>query len=327
MPKLLIIISCLVLPNAVFAAERFEFEQMKMAVPVRIVLYTDSSEQAKTLADEAFRRFDELNGIMSDYENDSEIVRLAMQNDRRFSEVASGEPESEAADGWMPLSEDLFRVLKAARHYAEISDGAFDVTVSPMVQIWRRAKRLRRLPTETDIENAKARVGASLWELREPEREMRFLKKGMRFDLGGIAKGYAIDRAFEQIQAAGVQTVLIDAGGDMRLGKAPPDGWKIGFGSAESGENPLPDIELADIAIAVSGDKFQYFELDGKRFSHIIDPRTGRPLVDQCLVTVFAPTTIEADALASALSVLGPEKGQALLETLPKVKAHFFQRQ
>ncbi len=327
MPRPLILLCCLAISNAAFAAERFEFEQMKMAVPVRIVLYTDSAEQAKTLADESFRRFDQLNGIMSDYENDSEIVRLAVQNDRRFATAASGEPESKAAEGWMPLSEDLFRVLKAARHYAEISDGAFDVTVSPLVQIWRRAKRLRRLPTEADLKNAKARVGTLLWELREPEREMRFLKKGMRFDLGGIAKGYAIDQAFEQIQAAGVPTVLIDAGGDMRLGTAPPDGWKIGFGSAENDENPLQNVELADIAIAVSGDKFQYFELDGKRFSHIIDPRTGWPLADQCLVTVFAPTATEADALASALSVLGPEKGQALLEPLPKVKAHFLRSQ
>jgi len=294
--------------------ERFEFVQMKMGVPVRIILYCNSPELAQNAADKAFERFDQLNAIMSDYDKESEIVQLAIRNDKRFFETKGSDTDL------FPISDDLFQVLKAARHYSKISDGAFEVSVSPLVQVWRRAQRLRKLPKESEIALAREKVGLAFWELQESDdgvKSVRFLRDGMRFDFGGIGKGYAVDQAFDLIQNMGILIVLVDAGGDMRIGDAPPGGgWKIEI-SAQT-----QDItKFSNIAIAASGDTFQYFELEGQRFSHIIDPHSGYPLVNQALVTVFAKTAMEADALASALSVLSPEKRELFLAKLPDIKA------
>ncbi|MGL6225388.1 MAG: FAD:protein FMN transferase [Thermoguttaceae bacterium] len=327
-------------PTMLYGLERFVFEQMQMGVPVKIILYTDSAEKAESVAQKAFNRFEQLNAIMSDYDNESEIVRLARNNDQRFvlfppsltdtepatdKEQCVNREEGQAQpdeDGWFPISNDLFFVLEQARHFGQISKGAFDVTISPLVQIWRRAKRQRKWPRSEEIETARNSLGLPLWELRESDHSIRFAQKGMRLDLGGIAKGYAIDQAFELIQQEGINVVLVDAGGDMRLGDPPMNGWTVTIGPLEHDGTPRWSMNLDNRAIASSGDTFQYFELDGKRYSHIIDPRTGFPLVNQALVTVFATTAIEADALASAISVLGPEQGLQLVESLPGISAH-----
>jgi len=298
---------------------RFEYLRPKMAVPVRIVLYAETETVANLCAEIAYRRFDEINASMSDYDPSSEILQLGVDNDLRFRK------DSCCDDGWRGVSDDLFTVLRYSRHFAEISDGAFDVTVSPLVQLWRRAKRLRKMPSRDEIENTKSLVGNRFWELDDScsEKRVRLHRAKMRFDFGGIAKGYAIDQAFEAIRAEGVQAVLVDAGGDMRLGEAPPDedGWKIGTVIRRQREEPLLYKTLANISAAASGDVFQYFEVDDKRYSHIIDPKTGMPLVDSCLVTVLACTATESDALASAVSVLGPERGIALIDGIPGTSA------
>lgn len=306
---------------------RFEFHEVQMSIPIRIVMYCESEPLAQKCARSGFGQFEKINAIMSDYDRSSEIHRIAAKNDARFSLPGNSENPVENGDSatdcdpWFPISEDLARVLKAARFYSEISDGAFEVSVSPLVQLWRRAKRQRRLPRESDLERAKNLVGSSLWELDEMERRIRLRKKGMRFDFGAIAKGYAIDRAFETIREQGVEILLIDAGGDMRLGEAPPEGWKIGAITShdsnfpENPAEPLFRINTTRKAIATSGDTFQFLQLDGKRYSHIIDPRTGIPITDPCITLVIAETAMQADALASAINVLGPEKGMRLIDS------------
>jgi len=301
--------------------QRFEYERLKMAVPVRIAFHAESETVANVCAEAAYRRFDEINVSMSDYDPSSEILQLGVDNDLRFRK------DSCCDDGWRNISDDLFAVLQYSRHYASISDGAFDVSISPLVQLWRRARRLHKMPGREEIENARSLVGSHLWELDDsgPEKRIRLHRAKMRFDFGAIAKGYAVDQAFQVIQAAGIRAVLVDAGGDMRLGDAPPgeDGWNIGMvthRNSESGEPPIYKT-LSNISIATSGDMFQYFEVDDKRYSHIIDPKTGMPLIDSCLVTILASTATESDALASAVSVLGPDRGIALIDRLPEVRA------
>jgi thiamine biosynthesis lipoprotein len=277
------------------ATERFEFEEIHMGVSVRILLYAPSPEIAQKAAKEAFASFHTLNGIMSDYDSDSELSRLCVNN------------------GSDQVSEDLFTVLRAAKHYCTISEGAFDITVGPMVRLWRRSRRQRELPKELHIEQAKALVGNSLWELDECSRSVRLLKTGMRFDLGAIAKGYAIDKAFEIIQKHGIASQLVDAGGDFRLGSAPPDkeGWNI----TQSGET----VWMKETAMATSGDRFQFVDIDGVRYAHIVDPKTGLGMTEAKTVHITAPTAMEADALATAVFVLGQEKGTALIRKLPNV--------
>ncbi|MGL6195175.1 MAG: FAD:protein FMN transferase [Thermoguttaceae bacterium] len=297
-----------------------------MGVPVRVVLYTDSKEFAEKCANIAFEQFEKLNEIMSDYDKESEIVQLAIKNDAKFNSQAGKEPTcSPDEDGWVEISEDLALVLSSARHFSEISDGAFEVSISPLVQIWRRAKRQHKLPTDEEIAAAKSVVGLENWELDVPGKKILLKKKGIRFDLGAIAKGYAIDKAFEAVQKEGVNVLLIDAGGDIRVGDAPPEsspkGWKIGVVTLKDRSEPLETLYLSNTAIATSGDTFQYWELDGKRYSHIIDPRTGRPVENRSISTVIANTATEADALASVLNIFPPDKGVELTNCLPEISS------
>ncbi|MDR1141013.1 MAG: FAD:protein FMN transferase [Planctomycetaceae bacterium] len=285
-----------------FATERFEFEETHMGVPVRIILYTESVETAQEATKDAFECFRVLNKIMSDYDSESELSELCAQ----FDSSVPNPPEA------VTVSEDLFAVLKSAKHFSNISDGAFDITVSPFVRLWRRSRRQKELPKQYYIDQARQLVGNHLWTLDEPTRRIQILKSGVKFDLGGIAKGYAIDRAFETIQKYGIDTVLIDAGGDIRVGKAPRGGWKVNLNGKET-------IPMENIAIATSGDRFQFVEINGVKYSHIIDPKTGLGLTTPCTVHVAAPTATEADALASAATVLKPEQAIALIETLKNV--------
>ncbi len=280
--------------------QRFEFESLQMGVSVRLVLYTEDAETANKAAQAAFNRFAELNAIMSDYDSDSELSRLS---------AASGETE-----GPIPVSPDLFAILDASKRYSVLSDGAFDVTVGPLVRLWRRARRQRELPKDQLVRQARRRVGNDLWELDREKQTVRLKQQGMRFDLGGIAKGYGIDQAFEAIRKHGITVQLVDAGGDMRLGDAPPDGWKI---EMNDGMTLAPE----NIALATSGDRFRFVEIGGVRYSHIIDPKTGLGLTHSSTVYVTALTATEADALASALSVMAPEAGIQLADSLENVAA------
>jgi len=277
------------------AAERFEFEETHMGVQVRIILYADTSEVAEKAAKEAFASFQTLNEIMSDYDPASELSLL------------------DESRGCIRISDDLFAVLRAAKHYCTLSDGAFDVTIGPMVRLWRRSRRLQELPKVQYVEQAKQLVGNHLWELDEHTQSVRLLKAGMKFDLGAIAKGYAIDKAFEIIQKHGISSQLVDAGGDFRVGDPPPgtEGWKI----AKDNETVL----LKNTAMATSGGRFQFIEIEGIRYAHIVDPKTGLGITCLQTVHVTAPTAMEADALATAVIILGEEKGKALIDKLPNV--------
>lgn len=293
---------------------RYEFEESKMAVPVRLVFYAESEDAAKSARDAVYGRFDELNEMMSDYNPESEMVRAC----RRSGET--GEP--------VEISETLYDVLVRARQIGELTSGAFDISVSPIVKLWRRSRMFGKRPPEDYLSQAKELVGSENWELRSTETEsgnkytLRILKKNVRLDLGGIAKGYAIDEGFRILNERGITSALIDAGGDIRAGSPPPgkDGWTIGGLSLSKDEGAAFYLNVSDAAIASSGDTFQYFEIDGVRYSHIIDPRTCEPLTRHSVVSVLAPDAATADALASGVSVLGPEEGVKVIESLPGVE-------
>ena len=281
------------------ANERFEFEEPHIGTHVRIILYAPSSEVAERVSKDAFDAFRKVNAIMNTYDRNSELSQLC------------------ASRGWIRLSEDLFIVLRAARHYSILSDGTFDVTVGPMVRLWRRSFRQRELPSEQRIQDAKQLVGNHLWELDEKKQSIRLLREGMVFDLSAIAKGYAVDKAFEIIQRHGITSLLVDAGGDFRVGAPPPntEGWRVAKGNEM--------IYVNHTAMATSGGFFQYVVIDGVRYSHIVDPQTGLGMPGLEMVHVTAPTAMQADALATVVTVLGREKGQALIDTLPNVSVAF----
>ncbi len=291
--------------------ERYAFSQGQMGTTFNIVLYAPDSALARRAADAAFARIDTLNQRLSDYLADSELSRLS---------ATAGEGQA------VPVSDDLWTVLKAAQHLAEQTDGAFDVTVGPLTRLWRWAMRRNRLPPEDELEQARQAVGYRHLALDSAARAVCLKKPGMRLDLGGIAKGFAVDEALAVLQAHGLTRVLVDGGGDIRLGDPPPNarGWRIEVSRVMAdGERVQEERFLARKAVATSGATYRYVEVDGVRYSHILDPHTGMGLSDERLVTVIAPTGMQADALASALSVLGPDDGLAFVAGLPEVAARF----
>ena len=281
--------------------DRFQYTQTEMAIPIKIVLYAPNPGTATSAARQAFAKFRRLNGIFSDYDPGSELRRLCR---------TSGEGHA------VPVSDDLWHVLSHAQALAARSCGAFDVTVGPVVRLWRRARRREQLPSDENLEQARRLVGYRLLHLDPENRTARLLKPGMRLDLGGIAKGYAVDEAMKVLREHGLTRVLIDAGGDIGLGEAPPGkpGWLIGIARLEPDAPPSKYLWLKRTAIATSGDTWQYVQIDGKRYSHIVDPRTGLGLSDHSSVTVVALDCRTADSLASAVSVLGPKAGLKLIE-------------
>jgi thiamine biosynthesis lipoprotein len=286
--------------------ERYEFSAPKMGTEFRLVLYAASAEQAERAASRAFERVEELEDCMSDYRPQSELMQLSAHAGR---------------GDWVPLSEDLARVLAAAQAVSEASGGAFDVSVGPLVRLWRRARRQERAPGAEALENAMQAVGSEKLELSDEGRALRLLVPGMRLDLGGIAKGYALDQALVALEQEGVHSALVDGGGDVRVGAAPPGraAWLVRL---ETPGEPL-SLELVDAAVATSGDAYRFVELEGVRYSHIIDPRTGRALAQQATVSVIALDGMTADALASAASVLGPSEGLEWLRAEPRAEARW----
>lgn len=284
--------------------ERFEFSRAEMAMPVRIVLYSGQKEAASSAATAAFDRFRDLNGVLSDYDPESEVNRLC---------------RTAGSGTCVAVSDDLWRVLHRARQISEASGGAFDVTIGPVSRLWRRARRRRTLPSRDLLEEASQRVGYRLVVL-DPSRQCVTLQaEAMQIDLGAIGKGYAIDQALQVLQKRGIERALVDAAGDIGVLGPPPEmpGWRVALAPLDPDAPPEVYLWLAHQAVALSGDAWQHVEIDGKRYSHIVDPKTGIGLTDCSSVTVVGSDAMTADALASAASVLGPERGLALIDSFP----------
>jgi len=211
----------------------------------------------------------------------------------------------------------LSDISSAILHHAQAAyletDGTFDITVRPLILLWRESVQAQRFPTPEEITRARGTSSWDLIDLRPDEIARR--SDGVEVDLGGIAKGYAIDRAIEVMRSAGVAGGLVDVGGDLRVFGQPPDGhsWPVEIHDpADSGIVGRLSIESG--AVCTSGDYSRFNEIGGERFSHIIDPRTGRPAESAVSVTVLAPSALQADIWATALSVLGPDG----IESLPE---------
>ena len=285
---------------------RFQYTQLHMGVPVRIVLYAAPDQTtAEQAAPAAFRRFAELEQVMSDYRPTSELMRLC---DR----AGTGKP--------VAVSPDLWRVLERAKRVSRETEGAFDVTVGPFVALWRRARKSGALPTRAELGDAAVRVGWQKVHLNKRDRTVRLAVPGMRLDLGGIAKGDACDQAQQVLKQNGVTRALIEAGGDIVVSGPPPGerGWKIAVANAPD----KTELTLANAAISSSGDTEQFVTFAGRRYSHVVDPATGLGLSDRVAVTISAPDGLTSDSLSTALCVLGRERGNALVRRrYPVVRA------
>jgi len=283
--------------------ERFEFTEVHMGVPVRMVLYASSEPQAAEAGRTAFARIRGLDAIMSDYRPDSELVRLG---------ATAGQPA--------PVSEELFAVLGRALEIADSTDGAFDPTIGPLTTLWREARETSHLPDAPAMERARSLVGWRLLDLDSTARTAHLTVPGMALNLGGIAKGLILQEALATLRSQGIDRALVEAGGDLVVSNAPPGqaGWRIDVPGADAEFVALASA-LTNAALASSGASEQFVEIDGVRYSHVIDPATGLGLTHSLIMHVIAPDGATADALATALGIVGQEQAPEWLSAFPDV--------
>ncbi len=277
-----------------------------MGIDARIVVYTPDRAAAERACEAAFARIGALDTIMSDYRRDSELMRLC---DR------SGGPE-------VKVSKELFTVLDRAVEVSDRSEGAFDVSVGPLITLWRKARKSAKLPSPAELESARRLVDWKSIHLNRARGAVRLAKAGMRLDLGGIAKGYAADEAQVVLKRHGVTRALVELGGDIVVTGAPPaaQGWKIRVPNAGDEAGPA-DLFFTDRAISTSGDTEQFVVIEGRRYSHVVDPRTGQALTNRAQVTLTAPDGLTSDPLSTALSIVGRERRSEILKGYSGVEA------
>ena len=273
-----------------------------MGTTFRLVLYAPDRDRADDAARAAFARVEALNRIFSDYDESSELSRLS----------------AAAGRGPQPVSAELWHVLEAAQELARLSGGAFDVTLGPYVRLWRRCARQAELPAPERLAGAARAVGFRRLRLDPVHRTAELMSAGMLLDLGGIAKGATLDLLLDELARRGIERALVDGGGDLRLGAPPPgrSGWRV----TVEGSGALR-LELANCAVATSGASARSVVIAGERYSHIIDPATGLGSTRRAQATVVAPDALRADALATALCVMDPSAGLALIESIAGIES------
>lgn len=274
-----------------------------MGLPVRILLHAADERRAEAAARAAFDRIMALDRIMSDYRPDSELRRLEA-----------------AGRQWTPISAELLEVLTLAHAIARATEGAFDPTVGPMVALWREARATGTRPGATALAAARARTGWRHLEIDSARGAVRLALPGMRLDLGGIAKGYILQQALHALERHGVSRALIESGGDIVAGDPPPGraGWRVEAAGADAVFRGRADA-LTRAALATSGTSEQVVEIDGVRYAHLVDPRTGLGITHRTVARVIAPNAATADALATALAIVGPDGTASLLRQFPGV--------
>ena len=281
--------------------QRHQFVEPHMATLWTITLYSTNEVQAQEGVKAAFQRVDDLERIMTDYDPDSELLRLCR--------MTPGEPH--------PISPDLLSIFEASEKVSRQSHGTFDITVGNLVQVWRRARRQREFPELERIRAATATLGWTNLVINARRRSALLKVPGMRLDVGGIAKGFAADAALKVLREHGIRSAMVAASGDFAIGDAPPGepGWKIQVGDPSGRNEAFGQILVLQRAgISTSGDTEQFVEFNGQRYSHILDPRTGLGVTNRIQATVLAENATRSDALATAVCILGEEAGLKMIE-------------
>ena len=287
---------------------RFQFSERLMGTDVQITIDALDNDNPELAVRAAFKEGNRLNKIFSDWDADSEVSRFS---------------RSSQSDQPCKMSKELFEVLSYSQELAKKSKGAFDITVGPLSRLWRMARHQGKLPEKKKIEETLERSGYQKLVLQEDEISGQLLRRGMVLDMGGIAKGYIADRMLEVLKKKGFPRCLIDAGGDLTLGEPPraQKGWRVQIGGISNSQ--IPPLELSNCAIATSGDLEQFLQFEGKRYSHLIDPRNGYAIEGGSQVTIIAPNGIAADAHASTCLILGIKGSRALLSSMTNFSFYY----
>ena len=281
------------------------YSELLMDTQVNLQLYCSGAREGERIKIALFGEMERLEKLLSYGDPGSEVAAI---------NCAAGEKA-------VAVSPETAAVIREALAHSELSAGAFDPTIAPLLELWGFREGDYRIPAPEELAEAAAAVDYRAVEAGEGA--VRLARQGMALDLGGIAKGYIVDRGLDLLARRGVEHALINAGGDVGILGPKADGspWRVGI------KHPRSEALLAVIpwdkrgAIVTSGDYERFFERDGLRYHHILDPQSGQPASALVSVTVVAPTAVQADALSTALFVLGPERGMVLVEELPGVEA------
>jgi len=288
--------------------------QLVMGTFGRIVVIAPNHSVAKRALEAALARQQRIEALMSFHNPSSELSRL--------NEQAYHEP--------VQLSEETFEVIARSLQFSKLTDGAFDITVGVLEKLWADAAQSGRVPSPEQLQQARSKLGWQKVHLDAAIHTIRFATEGMKLDLGGIAKGYAIDESIEAMRKAGASAGMVDIGGDIRCFGIPPQGgggWRIGLQRPEESPEPIGPgepvlvLQLTDMAVATSGNYRRFVVVAGQKHSHILNTRTGQSCDKLASVTIIAKEAITADALATAVSVLGLSKGLALIEAADGIEA------
>jgi len=278
-----------------------------MSTAMKVIVHSKSRELAAKVTEAAIRRVAEIEKKMSRFAPDSELYRL--------NQSAYKEP--------FVASEELFTVIERSLEFCRVSDGALDITVVPLIDVYKKAALRGTPPMEGEIKDALKRIGWQKVLLDKERRSVKFAVEGMALDLGATAKGYAVDCALEVIKSLGIKHALVEIGGEVSVCGAQADGkeWPIGIVDPRTSHRYLRRLGIKDGAIATSGNYRRYYKIGERQFSHIVNPRTGETSDSAVSVSVIAGDCFSADALATAVSVLGPEQGLALIKKFAGVQA------
>lgn len=277
-----------------------------MGTRVYVELWADDASAGNSAIDAVMASMRYIDELMSHYKPESQLSRI----------------NAHAAEGPVVVDPELFDVIRQSIHYSEITQGAFDITYASVGYLYDYRNRIR--PTEAEIQAKLPGVNYRFLELDPARHSVRFARPGMRIDLGGIAKGYAVDRGIKILEEHGVAHAIVTAGGDSRIiGDRFGRPWVVGIRNPDDAHSVVTRIPLVDSAISTSGDYERYFDEDGVRYHHIIDPHTGHSASKVRSATILAPTAIQTDGLSKTAFVLGPEKALQILEKIPGVDAVF----
>jgi thiamine biosynthesis lipoprotein len=285
-----------------------------MGTFAHIIAVAPDVNTAQKSVEAAFEQLVLVDKLMSDYKPDSELSKV----------------NQEAFKNPVKISKPLWEVLSKSIAFSKKTNGAFDITVGPLVDLFHNAGKKGVAPTNDEIAQAKARTGFEKLILDEKNKTVKFTVEGMRLDLGGIAKGYSVDKAVDAMKKCGAIGGLVAAAGDIRVFGTPPkgkDSWLVGLQDPDKVSDSIDDMQtlltlhLKDMAVSTSGDYRRSVEIKGKKYNHIIDTRTGIGSRNFTSVTIIAPNTTDADALATSVSIMGVEKGLELIKTMPQIDA------
>lgn len=280
--------------------------QILMGTLVEIIISERTPEQSNDASSKAFDEMQRIENLFSSHLPDSEISRI----------------NQNAGGDWVAISKETQEVLKRALYWSQKSEGAFDPTIGAAAALWNLEEIPKALPSPGTLEEAASLIDYRKLELKDGKA--RLTAKGMSLHLGAIGKGYAVDRAIEALKEAGVEAALVNAGGDLAVfGKRKGQPWRIGLQHPRHPEKMIAALSLENQSMATSGDYQKYFMFEGKRYHHILNPKTGSPATEASIVsaTVITKSVMDADALATALFVMGPQKGIELANALDSAEA------